>query len=205
MSVWLARDDSKAWIPPAPSIASASKATSSVGDGTVAQNYPRNQPPTVARRFFPISQDGSGSIKAIYDQLIPTDSEDGSAPFLRIRPQTGDQAWVQYDFARPERVSSVEVYWKDDKQYVIPPKSWRLLAKVGEEWRPVTTTDEFGTAIDQFNRVTFEPITTSGLRMEITMRPKVYPANTLGPPDGNYLEQDLTWYEGGVIEWRVNP
>ncbi|MEX2316724.1 MAG: beta-L-arabinofuranosidase domain-containing protein [Pirellulales bacterium] len=205
MSVWLAREDSKAWIEPAPSIASTSKATSSVGDGTVAQNYPRNQPPTVARRFYPISQDGSGSIKAIYDQLEPTNSEDGSAPYLRIRPQSGDQAWVQYDFAKPSRVSSVEVYWKDDKQCCIAPKSWRLLAKQGDEWKPVTTSDNFGVAIDQFNRVSFEPITAAGLRMEITLRPKVYPRNTLGPPDGNYLPEDLTWFEGGVIEWRVNP
>ena len=48
-------------------------------------------------------------------------------------------------------------------------------------------------------------VTTSGLRMEITLAPKVYPKNTLGPPDGNYLREDLTWYEGGIIEWRVNP
>jgi hypothetical protein len=204
MTVWLPRDESKAWIDPAPSIASTSRATSSVGNGTVAENYPGNQPPTVARRFFPLSQDGSGSIAAINDQLEPASSEDGSAPFFRIRPQSGDQAWVQYDFAEPTRVSSVEVYWKDDKQYVVPPKSWRLVAKIGNEWKPVDARDEFGVAIDRFNRVSFDPLACSGLRMEITLAPKVYPRNTLGPPDGNYLTEDLTWYECGVIEWAVN-
>jgi hypothetical protein len=159
----------------------------------------------VARRFFPISQDGSGSIRAIYDQLDPLNSEDGSAPFLRIRPQSGDQAWVQYDFSKPTRVSSVDVYWKNDKQYVIPPRTWRLLAKVGDEWRPVSSGDDFGVASDRFNRVSFEPLESSGLRMEITLAAKVYPRNTLGPPDGNYLDEDLTWYETGLIEWRVNP
>jgi hypothetical protein len=122
-----------------------------------------------------------------------------------MRPQTGDQAWVQYDFAQPTRVSSVEVYWKDDRQYCIPPKSWRLLYKEGDEWRPVTTGEAHGVAVDRFNRVSFEPVTTGGLRMEITLAPKVYPGGRLGPPDGNYLREDLTWYEGGIIEWRVNP
>jgi len=40
--------------------------------------------------------------------------------------------------------------------------------------------------------------------IEIQLAPKVYKKGTLGPPDGNYLSQDLTWYETGVIEWVVN-
>jgi DUF1680 family protein len=204
MTVWIPRDESKAWIEPTPSIAATSRASSSVGDGTVAENYPGGDPPTVARRFYPRSQDGSGSIKAVQDQLEPVNSEDGSAPFLRIRPQSGDQAWLQYDFAKPEQVSSVAVYWKDDKQYCIPPKSWRLLYRDGGEWKPVATSGHFGTAVDQFNRVTFEPVTTGALRMEITLQPHVFPAGKLGPPDGNYLSEDLTWHECGVIEWIVD-
>jgi hypothetical protein len=205
MTVWLPRDARRVWLPPRPSIASNSRATSSVGNGTVAENYPGHAPPSVAKRFFPISQDGSGSLSVIHDQFEPTSSEDGSAPFFRMRPQSGDQAWVQYDFPQSTRVSSVEVYWKDDKQYVVPPKSWRLFAKVENDWQPVTTKDEFGIALDRFNRVSFDPVSCAGLRMEITLSPNLFPKNTLGPPDGNYLEQDVTWYEAGIIEWRVNP
>ena len=40
MAVWLARDESKALVPPIPTIASTSRASSSVGNGTVAENYP---------------------------------------------------------------------------------------------------------------------------------------------------------------------
>jgi DUF1680 family protein len=205
MTVWLARDPSRAWIDPASTIASRSQATSSVGNGSVAENYPGRQPPTVARRFFPLSQDGSGSIKAIQDQLEPVHSEDGSAPFFRMRPQSGDRVWVQYDFAEPARVASVDVYWKDDKQNCIPPKSWRLFWKDGDAWKPVTAHGEFGVAIDCYNRVAFDAVTTRALRMEVTLAPHVFPRGRLGPPDGNYLENDLTWHEGGIIEWRVNP
>jgi DUF1680 family protein len=204
MSVWLAREESKAKMSPKPTIASTSRATSSCGNGTVAENYPGNQPPTIERRFYPSSQDGSGDIGAIQDQLEPVNSEDGSAPFLRLHPQSGDSAWIQYDFAQPAKVSSVEIYWKDDKQVCVLPKSWRLLYKDGNDWKPVITSDSFPVAADQFIRVSFLPVTTSGLRIEIRLQEKLYKKGALGPPDGNYMAQDFTWYECGIIEWRVN-
>jgi len=205
MSVWLARETGKASIAPQPTIASTSRATSSCGNGTVAENYPGHKPPTIEHRFYPISQDGSGDIGAIYDQIDPVNSEDGSSQFLRLHPQSDDQAWVQYDFVRPAQVSSVDIYWKDDKQYCVPPAGWRLLYKEGNDWKAVATRDSYAVAKDQYNRVSFQPVTTSALRIEIGLQAKVYRKGTLGPPDGNYLTQDLTWYEGGVIEWRVNP
>ena len=130
-------------------------------------------------------------------------SEDGSAPFLRLRPQSGDRAWVQYDFAKPSRVSSVEVYWKDDKQVCVLPASWRLLYKDENEWKPVAAADSYGVEKDRFNRVSFKAVRTSGLRLEIQLQGKLYKKGELGPPDGNYLDEDLTWYECGIIEWRV--
>jgi hypothetical protein len=205
MAVWLARDEGKAQLPPVPTIASTSRATSSCGNGSVSDNYPGYRPPSVQQRMYPLSQDGSGDISAIYDQAEPVNSEDGSARFLRLRPQTGSNAWVQYDFAKPEKVSSVEVYWKDDKQFCVPPQSWRVLYRDGQEWKPVNTISAGPVEKDKFNKTTFEPVTTSALRLDITLREKVYKKGSLGPPDANYLTRDTAWYEGGVIEWRINP
>lgn len=205
MAVWLAREESKSVIPPRPTIASTSRATSSCGNGTVADNYPGKEPPTIERRFYPSSQDGSGDIRAIYDQVAPVNSADGSSTWLRLRPQSGDKAWVQYDLAQPTKVSSVEVYWKEDKHYCVLPKAWHLLYRDGKAWKPVQSSDSYGVERDKFNKVTFTPVTTSALRMEIELQGKVYRKGVLGPPDANYLAEDLTWYEGGVIEWRVNP
>ena len=204
MSVWLARDESRARLAPRPTLASTAKATSSVGNGSVADNYPGHKPPTPEQRWYTNSQDGSGDIAAIQDGLEPVNSEDGSAPYLRLHPQTGDSAWVQYDFVKPSRVSSVEVYWKDDKQYCVLPKSWRLSYKDGNDWKPVRAA-AYGVERDKFNRVAFDPVTTSALRIEIQLQATTYKVGDLGPPDANYLRQNLTWYEGGVIEWRVNP
>lgn len=204
MAVWLARDPARAAISPLSTIASASVATSSCGDGTVADNYPGHNPPTFAQRFYPNSQDGSGHISAISDQQIPVSSEDGSGSFLRLRPQSGNSAWVQYDFARPARVSSVSVYWKDDKQFCSLPEKWNLSYHDGNQWKPVTASGEFGVEPDKFNKVTFAPVHTDRLRLDITLKGKTIKKGDLGPPDANYLRQDCTWYEGGIIEWFIN-
>jgi hypothetical protein len=205
MAVWLARDESKALVPPKPTIASTSRASSSVGNGTVAENYPGHRPPTIEQRLYTNSQDGSGDISAIHDQVEPVNSEDGSSRFLRLHPQSGDRAWVQYDFAKPAKVSSVEVYWKDDKQYCTLPKAWRLLYRDRSDWKAVQTLDPYAVAKDKFNKVSFQPVTTSALRMEMQLPARTYKKGDLGPPDANYLQRDPTWYEGGIIEWRVNP
>jgi hypothetical protein len=204
MSVWLAREESKAVLPPAPTIASTSRATSSSGNGTVAENYPGHEVPTIARRFYPSAQDGSGDIRAIFDQVEPVNSVDGSWMFLRLHPQTGDQTWVQVDFAKPTRVSSVDVYWKDDREYCVLPKAWRLLYKEGDRWKPARALDAYRVEKDKFNTVNFDPVTTSALRLEIELQGKLYKKGDLGPPDANYMKEDLVWYEAGVIEWRVN-
>jgi len=204
MAVWLARDEAKAVLAPRPTIASNSRASSSCGNGTFADNYPDHKLPTIAQRVYPNAQDGSGDLRALCDQIEPVNSEDESNSYLRLRPQSGDQAWVQYDFAEPARVSQVSVYWKDDKQYCVLPKSWRLLYQDGEEWKPARASTPYGVEKDQYNQVAFDPVATSALRIEIQLQPRVYKKGGLGPPDANWMAEDTTWYEGGVIEWRVN-
>jgi hypothetical protein len=204
MAVWLARDESRVELAPVPTIASTSRATSSCGNGTFVENYPDHELPTIAQRFYPSAQDGSGDIRVIFDQLKPVNSEDGSSYFLRLRPQSGDQAWVQYDFPRATTVSSVDIYWKDDKQYCPTPIGWRLVYQDGSKWKPVETSDAFGVEKDKFNTIRFEPVKTRALRLEIQLQPKTYKQGLLGPPDANWMREDTTWYEGGLIEWRVN-
>ncbi len=203
MAVWLARDERRATVPPATTIGSASIASSSCGEGTVADNYPGHKPPTPAERWYPNSQDGSGHIRVISDQQVPVSSADGSAQFLRLRPQSGDTAWVQYDFANPSVVTAASVYWKDDKQFCLLPERWRLYSRDGEAWKPVDAKGDFGIERDAPNRVQFSPVRTDGLRLEITLREAVYKKGELGPPDANYLGEDVTWYEAGIIRWAV--
>ncbi len=203
MTVWLARDPSRAVIPPVPTIASQSRVSSSVGEGSIEDNYPGHQVPSVATRFYPSSQSGAAGFEAMFNQVQPVNSFDGSSVYFRIRPQDGNQAWVQYDFDDYYEISTSEVYWKDDKQYCSAPASWHLLYRSGDQWLPVNNHTPYTVNRDSFNNVSFEPVRTNGLRMEITLNGKDFKQGELGPPDGNYLPGDITWYECGIIEWQV--
>jgi hypothetical protein len=89
---------------------------------------------------------------------------------------------VQYDFKAPVRVEAVEVFWYDDPYGIDPPVAWRLLAWNGAEWREVRAKSSYGSAIDRYNRVEFEPLATTALRLEATATPGK---------------------SAGILEWRV--
>jgi hypothetical protein len=92
---------------------------------------------------------------------------------------------VQYDFDAPRKISSVEVYWFDDSQargQCRAPAAWKLLYRDGDEWRDVSEPSEFGVELDRFNRVTFAPVTTDGLRIEAQFQDKLC---------------------AGILEWKV--
>ena len=52
------------------------------------------------------------------------------------------------------------------------PTSWRLLYRDGDAWKPVENLGAYLVERDRYNRVTFTPVTTSGLRLELTMQPQ---------------------------------
>ena len=121
---------------------------------------------------------------ALNDQLEPTSSSDEACPMLYWWPNKGTTEWVQYDFDGAKEVSIVEVYWFDEGEEtgLQVPESWRILYKDGDRWSPVYTTDEYGVEKDTFNRVVFETVRTTALRLEIKLR------------------EDKTT---GIYEWKV--
>jgi len=129
-------------------------------------------------------RDGLG---ALCDEIEPHDSCDHHVPRFTWWDHRGTKEWVQYDFDRPQRVSAVAVYWFDDgrvKRHCRVPKSWRLLYKSGNAWRPVDTRMAYGVEKDKYNRVSFTPVTTAALRLEVE----------LNPP-----------WSGGILVCRVEP
>jgi hypothetical protein len=82
--------------------------------------------------------------------------------------------WVQYDFEKPESVSVVEVYWFDDtgRGECRVPVSWKALYKKGKDWIAIENTGSYGVKKDTFNRVSFKPVRTSALRLEIQLQEK---------------------------------
>ncbi len=157
MQVWMAREPSRARALPPPTIASTSRILVSGGKPGIGLN----------------------------DQWEPQSSSDRSKPYLHWWPNKGTLEWVEYAFARPERVSSVDVYWFDDtgRGGCRVPRSWRLLYKEGDRWRPVKSSSPYATEKDRYNHVSFQPVKTSGLRLEIQLQEN---------------------FSAGILEWKVN-
>ncbi len=141
MAVWLARDPSRARVAREPGLSAKAKVTASPKAA-----YPQR----------------------VNDQYEPESSDDGTG-YMHWSPQKGNLAWVEYAFDAPVTVSESSVYWFDDTGggSVRVPASWRLLYKDGQQWKPVVLNEQPGVAKDRWNKVTFAPLTTSALRLEI--------------------------------------
>ncbi len=125
------------------------------------------------------------TVVALNDQIEPAASDDTRIPRFTWWDHRGTSEWVQYDFDRPTKVSSVEVYWWDERRinaHCRVPRSWRLLYQSGGSWKPVSNPSGYATEMDRFNRVTFDPVETGGLRLEVQLQPE---------------------WSGGILEWRV--
>jgi len=124
-------------------------------------------------------------ITAVSDGRAPKDSNDQSVPRFTWFPHTGSKEWITWRFDSPRRVSACELYWFDDAGTNLcrAPESWRLLYRDGETWKAVKGVSAYGTEKDKFNRVTFEAITTTELRIEVKLR------------EG---------FSGGILEWRCS-
>ncbi len=149
MEVWIPTAETGAHPTPFPTIASQSKVT--VSGQTEAANGNRNP-------------------RVMADQEQPTSSADNSSQY-NWWPQKGTTEWAQYDFGATRQISSVDVYWFVEKHGdVALPASWRILYLSGSEWKPVEAMTDYGLAVDKFNHVSFKPITTQAIKLELTLR-----------------------------------
>lgn len=159
MMVWMPNVESAVRPLPAPTIASKSAVRAS-----------ENQNPNL--------------VFAINDQSEPRSSRDASDGFFHWWPKKGTTEWVEYAFEKTITVSEVELYWFDDtgRGQVRVPGSWRIFYRDGDQWRSVENNESYGVEKDRYNSVTFKPVTTSGLRLEVSMQPG---------------------WSAGIQEWRV--
>ncbi|BCB91106.1 hypothetical protein Psuf_084190 [Phytohabitans suffuscus] len=84
------------------------------------------------------------------------------------------QAWIQYRWTSPVRLSSTDIYWYDDNGGTRRPTATTYVIESsndGTNWAPVTLTGgstyAAGLATNAYNHFNFEPITASYLRVRI--------------------------------------
>jgi len=187
MAVWISTEAQKAWIAPLPPDPIGT-VRSSCGVQKVWTGY----------------NDQNDDIRALYDGKDPISSADEGYLYYRMRPEPGAAGWVEYEFKSPAEVSSTQVYWFDDRRFCRLPKSWRVLYKDGDAWEPVANVDPYDIAKDKFNSVSFAPVTTTAVRLEVEATTKLYKAGQIGPPAAMFLDKDTQWREFGLLEWRIS-
>ncbi len=125
------------------------------------------------------------STTALNDAIDPAGSNDESIPRFTWWSHRGTTEWVQYDFDEPRWVSAADVYWFDDSGNggCRTPARWRLLFRQGDDWKPVPAASGYGVERDRFNRVEWDPVETSAIRLEVELQDE---------------------YSAGLLEWRID-
>jgi uncharacterized protein len=127
------------------------------------------------------------TLTALNDGQLPKSSNDQGLPRMTWWDHKGSTEWVAYRFPKARAVSSCEVYWFDDTGVggCRVPAEWRLLWRDGGEWKPVKLTGDsaYGTALDRFNKVSFEPVRARELKLEVKLKPG---------------------FSGGILEWTLD-
>jgi uncharacterized protein len=144
MTVWIANAEKAIRPQPAPTLASESRVTTSSGRG----------------------------VRAVNDLASPASSYDGSEGYFHCWPHKGTTEWVEYAFATATRISRASLYWYDDTGHgeCRIPAGWRVLYRDSDTWRRVDA-EAYQVAKDRANAARFSPVTTTAVRLEITLQP----------------------------------
>ena len=122
-----------------------------------------------------------GGVAGLNDGFDPSSSRDTShGVWHNWQGAHGDAAWVMYTWDVPVTIDGADAYYFTDGNFAPKDAKLEYLAEDGQ-WHEVPNVSGLGVTLNQYNTTSFDPITTTKLRM--TMNPK-----TLGI---------------GVIEWKV--
>ncbi|MFD2353019.1 hypothetical protein ACFSTC_32640 [Nonomuraea ferruginea] len=121
------------------------------------------------------------TLGAVKDGYAPTGSADHSHGAYGNWPQQGTQ-WVEYQWPTAQSVSRVETYWFDDDLGIDLPASCQVQYWNGSAYVNVPGQSACGVAPHTFNVTTFNAVTTTRLRLNITSK---------------------SGYSTGVLEWRA--
>jgi len=122
-------------------------------------------------------------MEALSDGLEPEGSGDQGIPRFTWWDHHGTREWVQFEFGNTKKVSGVSVYWFDDTgvgRCRVPPRGGCSIARETGEGGGHAKADAI--AKDRFNRMTFVAVESTGLRLEVQLKPD---------------------FSGGILEWKV--
>lgn len=131
------------------------------------------QPTLANRSTLSASPQLKGALTAASDQSAPKSSADGESTFVHWWPHFGTQEWLQYTFPNVEQVNKVRVFWLDDEASgggCRIPQSWRVSYLEDGIWKPVQSLKAYPITKDNWNEISFTPVKTSALRLELQLK-----------------------------------
>jgi hypothetical protein len=105
-------------------------------------------------------------VTAINDGVYPTSSNDSQDIRWGCWPETGTQ-WIELDWTSPITTNGSSVYFLDDGGGVRLPSSWVVQYWNGSAWADVSNPSGYPAADNTFNAVSFDPVTTTRLRVSL--------------------------------------
>ena len=150
---------------------------------SAASAKPLTYPTVATTAKIAVSGNSRRNPKNINDGEDPASSDDASA-YFDWWPVKDSKEWVEMTFEKAATVSEAQLYWFDDTGHggVRVPAEWKLLYREGDQWKPVENASAYGVERNQYNRVTFKPVNTTALRLELTEQKE---------------------YSAGIQEWKV--
>ncbi|MDO8349095.1 MAG: glycoside hydrolase family 127 protein [Planctomycetota bacterium] len=151
-----------------------------------APALPRLGGPELTAKIEVSFRNGNSDPEGLRDGAEPKRSGETPPRNCHFWDHSGGTEWAQYSWDTPQRLAGCRIYWFDDTGHGACrlPKAARLLWRDGEQWRPVVL--QGGAAVplatDRWCDVTFAPIATTALRLELDQQDKA---------------------SSGVLEWRL--
>ncbi|MET0418100.1 MAG: discoidin domain-containing protein, partial [Actinoplanes sp.] len=107
------------------------------------------------------------SVAALNDGIDPPSSNDTVNRRWGTWPNTGSQ-WAELTWPSAQSLTSADVYFFDDNGGVRLPASWKLQSWNGSAYVDVAGASGYPTVLNQYNHVTFSPVSTTRLRVLLT-------------------------------------
>ncbi len=112
---------------------------------------------------------------SVFDGLTPKDKDDRTIPYYHWWPKEGTTEWITLELPEGTTVQNSTLYWFDDSPWggCRVPKSWKIYYKDAQgNWVEVSNPTKYGTEPGIGNKVEFDPVKTTALKLEVVLPEK---------------------------------